>query len=274
MNEVEFQRFINDGLKKRLIKAPIMNVARLIRVVLYQFTTDHRRLRGFKNRFQGERCFIVGNGPSLSIEDLEKIKNEHCFGFNRIYEVFGETSWRPEFYMILDNDVMKKVSEHIDSVTVKWKLLNIMGKTLGLKSDDNTIFFCSYGLYRVKEFCYQKKTISEDISQYISLNFSVAAAAIEVAIYMGFKEIYIIGLDNNFSRWIDKKGKIHFENIEDYKLINAHDYNYFCYQDAVNSCFDCYRKYADNHDIKIINVTRGGNLHSFERRKLEEILNK
>lgn len=272
MNQIDFQKYINKMVMKRRIKAPAMNIARIVRLVLFQFTKDHKKLKQFDGYYKGKRCFIVGNGPSLTIEDLEKIKNEHCFGFNRIYEIFDKTSWRPEFYMVLDNDVMKTVKENIDKITVKWKLLNIMGKTYGIKTDDNTVFFCSYGPYRAKEFCIKKRRISKDISRYISLNFSVTAAAIETAIYMGFKEIYIIGVDNNFSRWIDKNGKVHFENLEDYKLTKPHEFNYFCYQDAVNSCFDCYRDYADKNNIKIINLTPGGNLNSFERANLSDVL--
>ena len=272
MNEIEFKKYINNEIKKRKIKAPFMNIVRLARLIWYQFTSDHNKLKQLKNKFWGERCFIIGNGPSLAIEDLEKIKNEHCFGFNRIYEVFDKTSWRPEFYMVLDNDVMKTVAQNIDKIQVKWKLLNVMGKAYGIKPDSHTIFFCSYGIYRAKEYSIEKNRISKDISRYISLNFSVTAAAIETAIYMGFKEIYIIGVDNNFSRWIDKEGKIHLNNQEDYKLMNPHEFNYFCYQDAVNSCFDCYRKYADDNEIKIINVTRGGNLNSFERANFDEVI--
>lgn len=272
MDESEFQQFIDDGINKRRIKAPFMNLARLARVILYQFTFDHRKMKNIKNKYAGERCFIVGNGPSLTIDDLEKIQNEHCFGFNRIYELFDRTTWRPEFYMVLDNDVMKTVAKNIQLVDAKVKLLNIMGKTIGLQSDNNTIFFCSYGLYRVKEFRFKKKNISKDASRYVSLNYSVTAAAIEIAIFLGFKEIYILGVDNNFSRWIDENGKIHFKNIDDYKLISAHDFNYFCYQDAVNSCFECYRKYADENDIKIYNATRESNLKAYERVVLEDIL--
>ncbi|PWM98996.1 MAG: hypothetical protein DBX37_05635 [Massilioclostridium sp.] len=272
MNEIEFQNYVNAGLTKRRIKAPIMNIVRVLRLMFYQFTADHKKMKQLKDKYAGERCFIVGNGPSLTVDDLEAIKDEHCFGFNRVYELFDKTSWRPEFYMVLDNDVMKTVALNINKIEAKWKFLNIMGKTMGIKASDNTIFFCSYGIYRVKEFCFKKKRISEDVSRYISLNFSVTAAAIEVAIYLGFKEIYLIGIDNNFSRWIDENGKMHFQNIEDYKLIKAHDFNYFCYQDAVNSCFDCYKKYADSHGIRIINVTRGGNLNSYQREELEKIL--
>lgn len=265
MNEIEFQKYINTEIKKRRLRAPFMNAFRLLRLGVYQFSKDHRDIKKLRNRYLGERCFIVGNGPSLTINDLERLKTEHCFAFNRIYELYDKTSWRPEFYMVLDNDVMKNVAQNIHKISAKYKILNIMGKTLGIKKDANTFFFCSYGLYRAKEYNFVKKSISKDISKYISLNFSVTAAAIETAIYMGFNEIYIIGLDNNFSRWIDKNGKIHLSNIEDYKLIKPHDFNYFCYQDAVNSCFDCYRRYCDKKGIRIFNATRGGKLESFER---------
>ncbi len=272
MNESDFQRYINKLVVKRMIKAPLMNVARLVRLFFFQFTGDHKRLKKLKKVHEGKRCFIVGNGPSLTLEDLEKLKEEYSFGFNRIYELFDKTAWRPNYYMVLDNDVMNTVASNVETIDAQLRILNVMGKAKGIKSDDRTCFFCSYGIYRAKEFKFVKKSLSKDISKFVSLNFSVSAAAIEMAIYMGFKEIYLIGLDNNFSRWIDNKGKIHFSNVEDYKLINAHDFNYFCYQDAVNSCFEFYQKYALKNGIKILNATRGGNLNVFERVNFDDIM--
>ena len=32
----------------------------------------YEKLRNIKNIHQGERCFIVATGPSLTIEDIEK----------------------------------------------------------------------------------------------------------------------------------------------------------------------------------------------------------
>ena len=29
-------------------------------------------LKSFKNKYEGHRCFIIGNGPSLNIDDLNK----------------------------------------------------------------------------------------------------------------------------------------------------------------------------------------------------------
>ena len=49
-----------------------------------------RKLVALKKCCPGQRCFIVGNGPSLTIEDLEKIKNEFCFAANRIYTLYDK----------------------------------------------------------------------------------------------------------------------------------------------------------------------------------------
>lgn len=275
MDNLEFQKFINNGLRKRAIKAPLMNMVRVARLVLFQFSSDHKKLKQLRNKYDGMRCFIIGNGPSLTVDDLDALKGEHCFAFNRIYETYDKTEWRPEFYMVLDNDVMKTVAMNTKRLDSKYKLLNVMGKTLGIKGDDSTIFFCSFGPYRIKEFNYIKKSISKDISQYISLNYSVTGAAIETAIYLGFKEIVFVGMDHNYSKYIDRYGIGHVdETIVDYSLMTKHDFVYFIYKDALESCFSFYRRYCEEHGIRIVNATRGGNLEVFERADLDDYLKK
>lgn len=269
-----FKKYFVKMQFKRLLKAPFMNILRIVRVGAFQFSSSHRRLKNLKGKYDGRRCFIVGNGPSLTIEDLDKLKGETCFAFNKIYEVFDKTSWRPEFYMVLDNDVMKSTADKIERVSTKYKFLNVMGRVFGIKEDENTIFFCSFGMYRVKEYTYKKYKISEDVSQFVSLNFTVTCVAIEMAIYLGFKEIILLGVDNSFSRWIDGNGRIHYKNVENYKLTSPHQFQSLCYLDAVNSCFECYRDYALHHNIKILNATRGGLLNLFDRVCLDDIFEK
>ena len=50
----------------------------------------------FKNIHAGERCFLVGNGPSINKTDLSLLKNENTFGFSRVY--FHET-FSPKYYL-------------------------------------------------------------------------------------------------------------------------------------------------------------------------------
>ncbi|WP_408971725.1 tetratricopeptide repeat protein, partial [Planktothrix sp.] len=46
---------------------------------------SQEKIRQFHNKHWGERCVIIGNGPSLNEMDLSFLKHEICFGTNKIY---------------------------------------------------------------------------------------------------------------------------------------------------------------------------------------------
>lgn len=52
----------------------------------------------------GTRAFIIGNGPSLNVSTLERLKGEVCFGVNRIHLIYPQTSWRPTYWLLMDLD--------------------------------------------------------------------------------------------------------------------------------------------------------------------------
>ena len=60
------------------------------------------RLKSLKGKYAGKRCFITCTGPSLTIEDLEKLEGEYVFGMNSISLIHDKTKWKPDFYGIQD----------------------------------------------------------------------------------------------------------------------------------------------------------------------------
>ena len=73
---------VYDGLKRvPNLPAAYLNPARRDSIA---------RLAALRDRHRGERCFILGNGPSLKRTDLSKLRNETTFGLNRIYLAFPE----------------------------------------------------------------------------------------------------------------------------------------------------------------------------------------
>jgi len=75
-----------------------------------------RQTEECRNRHYGERVFIVATGPSLSLEDLEKLtascledleklKNENTISMNSIVNVFSKTDFRPTYYMKCMNSI-------------------------------------------------------------------------------------------------------------------------------------------------------------------------
>ena len=83
------------------------------------FFNDNKELRRFKDKFKGKRCFVIGAGPSLRMEDLDVLAehNEICFASNKIYLAFERTSWRPDFYMVCDFNVYRSCYDEIKKIS-------------------------------------------------------------------------------------------------------------------------------------------------------------
>ena len=72
---------------------------------------DKNYWRGLKDKYKGQAGFVIGNGPSLKIEDLTEIK-KHGFvsiASNKIYLAFNETDWRPNFFTMADTLLWSKI---------------------------------------------------------------------------------------------------------------------------------------------------------------------
>ena len=85
--------------------------------------------------------------------------------------------------------------------------------------------------------------------------FTVACSAMQLAVYMGFKEIYLIGCDCDYSG-----ERRHFD---DFKVENEHPI--IDEEGKMVMTYETVKRYADEHGIKIYNATRGGKLEVFER---------
>ena len=66
-----------------------------------------------KDIHKGKRGFVIGNGPSLKIEDLDNLNNEITIASNKIYLAFEETKWRPKFYTVADPILWPKIKNKI-----------------------------------------------------------------------------------------------------------------------------------------------------------------
>ena len=84
----------------------------------------------YKDIHKGERCFIVGKGPSLKMEDLEKIKGEYSFSVNSIVLSFADTTWRPPYYAIGDRFGYEKLKTAIREANMPTIFCGISNKKM------------------------------------------------------------------------------------------------------------------------------------------------
>lgn len=231
----------------------------------------HPELQTFNNKHKGQRCFVIGNGPSLKAEDLNKINSfgDISFASNKIYYIFKSTKWRPNYYVMIDRVGLGKDDE---------SLKKIMGSACSL-------FLADYHYTNWKENkevnyfsmvnkIYEDKKIdfSEDITKGIASGRTVTYAILQLACYMGFSEIYLLGVDFT---WGENGSDTHFckdysdkgeENYQRTQAIKDKEEIHLSYLTA--------KKYAEQRSIKIFNATRGGNLEVFERVDFDKLFSR
>lgn len=228
-------------------------------------------LKSYKNIHKGERCFIIGTGPSLKTEDLDKLKDEFTFSSHRIFEIFPKTEWRPTYYICQDYPLICKFKEEIKSVEAKRKFMLIEAKHNFSEESD-----ISYFVLRHKDFYPNNADFSTHINRYIGQGFTVTYAAIQMAYYMGFSKVYLLGIDHNYSVSLNEKGvPVMQENVKDYFEGSTASNEGINLPRVVESsmAYMTARKFADKHnDFSVYNATRGGKLEAFERADFDKII--
>lgn len=265
--------FNQNKLYRMGIFFPIM-AFRVLRKFVYQFSDDAKFIKSLKDTKKGKNCFIIGNGPSLTVKDLEDIASFDTFATNRIYSIFKETKWRPTYYLAIDNNILDDNLDNIIKAEAGLKLLNYTTKkAVSGKVGSNTKFINIFGRYVLNPASYETKTINYDVSKSFSLSYSVTGVAIELAVYMGYKNIYLIGVDHSYSNAITKDGVLKkTEGIKDYfGDLKSKSYS-IQYIDAVNSYYVALDRHAKEHGSKVYNATRGGKLEIFARKDLDEVM--
>lgn len=241
------------------------------------WTSSEKALLALKNSHKGEIAFVIGNGPSLLIKDLEVLskKKIFCFAFNRINLVFDKTSWRPSCYMASDRMIYRDNDPTIPTVINENLPLYLIGEAAyeGIPQKlkrDNVISF------PIKPMSYYTKItdFSENAMLYVIDGATITYSAIQMAYYMGFNKVYLLGVDFNYNKTVMKNGRIiegkgkttYFDTKYDPNNVNAG------YMDGMLQGYESAKKFCQTHDFKIINATRGGKLEVFERVNFDDLM--
>ncbi|WP_026524916.1 6-hydroxymethylpterin diphosphokinase MptE-like protein [Butyrivibrio sp. MB2005] len=269
------------GTNKYKIASLIIN-NRIIRVMTYPLLImKHKKAKShylscnygkeiltLKDKYKGKRCFIVANGPSLTVDNLNAIKEsgELSFGMNRIYDLFDQTEWRPDFYFCYDREFIASEYENLLKLPIKTFFFEFSKVPEKRRVDREGVY------YYISEYVFSAvrgKAISdhvcEELEKQASFVTNTTHLCIEFAMYMGFKEIILIGVDHDYSYGY---GKNHAKGIKEGVHTSKHN-PHVCDLDVSRTKFCQYRDYAKTHDIKIWDASKGGKLGVFEAADFE-----
>jgi len=190
----------NKARLKRIIPTPIWTGARDLHIGLKHATqwpmaTYHPRRRAsiklltqLKDVHKDQRCFIIGNGPSLKRTDLTRLHDEFTFGLNRIYLMFPELGFATTYFLSVNNLVIEQSADEIRGLPII-KFLTWRARATFQPTDD-TVFL--YTTYTGRKF-------AKDARGRLWEGATVTYVALQLAFHMGFNPVILIGVDHSFS---------------------------------------------------------------------------
>jgi hypothetical protein len=240
----------------------------------------------YKNIHHGQRCFIVCSGPSIKKQNLLPLKNEVTFFVSTGFLHPDYSAIQPDYHCVPDIQLTPKLTGNNYVGWFKLMDRNIGNTRLFLSAADEN-FIKQNDLFSTRQVSYLnmgldwyscQKTIY-DITKKIPVIQSVPIMAIMIAMYMGCKEIYLLGVELD-EIWCGEYRHFYDNEImandiavnEDGRsitpLIEMFKVNYTLWRQ-----FDLLRRIAEANNIEILNATQGGALDIYKRVKLEDLFN-
>jgi len=248
---------------KRLSKALKRRISDIYPLILWfvplkKTKINKAKILSYKNCHVGQRCFIVANGPSLRYTDLSLLKNEITIGMNRIYLMKELTGFQPNYLIVSDMDVqLKQFTEEYDKVNLtrfyNWNLRHLFTES------ENLIFF--------KESF--NPNFQPNFLHRIGSGKSVTFTCIQLAYFMGFSEVVLIGKDHHYNISGTPHISVNANGTEDNHFISGY-YKKGMIWDIPDPFGEEYsyfqaRKAFEAVGRKIFDATIGGNLKVFEK---------
>lgn len=236
-----------------------------------------KRIESYRNKYKGQRCFLIGNGPSLRLADLNMLKDEICFGCNMIYKVFERSDWRPTFLCASDRVVAQAASEQLQENPDSTLWVSRTAYDLMQYKGDNLIY--------VSNLRKEKYYVHGDMTEYYVPSIAtVMTFMIELAMYMGFSEIYLLGVDftighgknDHFMNSYRDKNMTNLELKKMRNMFKGEDIGVHQAQIRMEGralyAYEQLERYAKKHGYHVYNATRGGMLEVFERADLDKVV--
>jgi hypothetical protein len=146
-----------------------------------------RRLSNLHDIHKGERAFVLGNGPSLNKIDIARLESEKTFGLNRVFLAFPQWGFMTSYLVSVNDLVIQQSAEEIQALQLPKFLSWRSRKYHPLNS--HTIFLHS---------TYQEPVFAKDARGRLWEGATVTYVALQLAFFMGFDPVILIGVDHNF----------------------------------------------------------------------------
>lgn len=245
----------------------------------------------FKNMHKGKRCFILGSGPSIKKQNLLPLKNEIVFGLNNffVHESFEEifSGEKAKYFITAPIHLPQAEREWVDwfNEMERYVPKNVkMFFGINNYKENSKKLFESFQLFSQHDiyWYFSGRSFNEtrfnekgmDLNEVVFSGEAASIYALIIAIYMGFDEIYLLGMDHDYFLYDNaqymrmyREAK-HQENELERTFRDDFYIQEFLRQYKI---FVKYRAFANNSNSKIINASAGGILKVFPKVSFEKL---
>lgn len=221
------------------------------------YNNHRQKLTNYYNKFAGHDCFIIGNGPSLNKMDLTTLNNYYTFGLNKIFLIFQRVSLSLDFLVSVNPLVIQQSIDEFNKLKIP--------KFLSYVAADGIDTFDEF-----THFIYTKGGLesSGDITKPINEGYTVTNVALQVAHFMGFNNVFLIGVDHSFKQ----QGNPNEKQVMQGEDVNHFDPNYFkghqwqlADLEGSELAYRNTKFFYERTGRKIYDATVGGQLQVFEK---------
>lgn len=238
-----------------------------------------------KNSESGKRCFIIATGPSIKSQDLSVLQGETCISVSNFFIHPDFKKIKPKYHLFVASHPpvtdeqyttwFRDAEKHFpDGQNV---LISVTNKHL---VDENGLFKKQNVYYYYLGTKDIKKDSPVDFTKPIPTIQTSAQTAVELGLFLGCKELYLLGCDHN---WILNIGSVQHFYEEKNNAMTQLGYNGWHNEDLGTEFAACanvwriyrnIREYITYNKISIYNLTPGSLLDIFPRKNLLDIIKK
>ena len=268
----------NDGLSVFFNRSLNYLIVRLKRLYRHRDLQNISKFNKLKNKYKGKRVFLLGNGPSLNQTPLHLLENEYKMCCNRFNLFYDRINWKPDFYIATDDlliqDIYKEINQDIIPEAKAAFFPDIHPSNIEIK---NNLIYPQDNIFWLNT---DRPGFTLDLP-YCGINKTVINPSLQILSYLGFSEIYLIGMDLTFS---DQNVEKH--NSRDWTAQKNDDPNHFdpryfgkgySYHNPTKNeiiqTFEEAKIFFDANQVKIYNSTIGGKLEIFPRVDIHNLFN-
>lgn len=219
--------------------------------------------------FTGRSGWVIGNGPSLRMADLELLKGKISIASNKIYLAYEETTWRPQFYTVIDEILWPKIASELDrffeTVLISPRL-------------DHSLTRAEHFLLPVQREDLVKlgsqRRFSDSAGDGFFMGRTVTLVNLQLAAFMGLDPIFLLGVDHKYLGEDGRGGRaVHsVKNHFSERYREQGEVVYGANMEAMNQGYQEAAIWAQESGRRILNASRESALEAFPRISFEEAI--